>query len=154
MLPLMLQQGSVADITEDVFKAVALSRVEKKSEVLLVPCKMAETPQRWLNLVRLRRAISDRSYFSEPNFVKGLLGPGVAPDISNGYGSTPLIHAIRSPCTLMVKTLLAAGINPNHQDDWGYIRYTAFNHVSSEMTKMLLSYGADPNLKDKSGQTP
>lgn len=136
---------------------MALSRVEKKFEVLLVHCKMVVTPQGWLNPARLRRAISDCSHFgSELDLVKELLGQGVAPDIPDGYGFTPLIHAIRSPYTLMVKTLLAAGVNPNHQDDWGYLplRYAAFNHVSSEMTKMLLSYGADPNLKHKSGQTP
>ena len=114
------------------------------------------------------------------DFVKGLLADGLDPNVvfSNGYGhdQTFLMSAARDGSPEFAEVLLSAGANPNamDRDGWTALMHAAWselcyeNHSLScrsadmkrvpstkhaEVVKVLLSAGADVNMKDKDGNT-
>ena len=92
--------------------------------------------------------------------VRHLLSKGVDPNCASTareyLGSTPLINAVNSENTDLVKILLDGGADPNFR--WScYIKSPlcwAAWYSNTTIVKMLLDAGADPNNGDYEGGTP
>ena len=156
MLRMLLQQDDCANVTEDVFAAAATSGSKKSLRALSAYCKMAQPPQKWLNLARLLRVVTNHEAVDDNmDLVKELLSQGVELDFPDSLGSTVLSHAIRHSSLSVVQALLSAGANPNLQDKKGETPLDkAVSRCSYQLVKELLSYGANPNLKNHWGYTP
>ncbi len=71
------------------------------------------------------------------------------------YGRTPLHYAALNAQSEEVEILLAAGADPNAQDDDGWTPlHCAAQAVSPECTTALLQAGANPSVEDMHGNTP
>ena len=76
--------------------------------------------------------------------------PGV-----DASGRTPLHYAAAEGRDIEVSQLLAAGADPNAQDDNGWTPlHFAAQSVSAGVTKALLDAGANTELRDAHGNTP
>jgi ankyrin repeat protein len=76
--------------------------------------------------------------------------PGV-----DSYGRTPLHEAAARGDAPLVKDLLAAGANPNAQDDNGWTPlHFASQAVSEPVAALLLAAGSDVHMTDSVGNTP
>ena len=89
--------------------------------------------------------------------IEALLQAGV--DINKAdkmQGYTPLIMAARQSAPQTMQVLLKAGAKVNIRDRWHKTALVyAVEHNNALMVKMLLQYGADPNLKTREwGHTP
>ena len=112
VLGFLLRQDNGANITENVFKAAALSGYEGNIQALSVYCSMAEIHVTWLRVARLHHFACnpDTAVVS----VTEILEQGVRPDIPNNRGRTFLFDAAWFGNEPGVQTLLSAGANPNH----------------------------------------
>ncbi|KAJ8688119.1 hypothetical protein QAD02_023914 [Eretmocerus hayati] len=82
-----------------------------------------------------------------------LLSAGASPDIVAYNGHTPLLLAIKSrnENEALIKKLIAAGANLNRVD---WRQRTTLKNLCVEVTRILLSAGALPNVVDNEGKTP
>ncbi len=70
-------------------------------------------------------------------------------------GQTPLIHAVRTGKTQMVKLLLKAGANVNYPNKYGITPLAeAVSHNYDLVAKLLIQSGANPTLVDIAGNSP
>lgn len=107
-LKLMLQQGNDANVTEDVFKAAAVSGSVKNLHMLSAYCKMAETSQKWLNLGHLHRVVVGVANPDDGlELVQELLAQGVELEAPDDQGKTLLFHAAYQGYETIVQTLLS-----------------------------------------------
>ena len=85
------------------------------------------------------------------DIVKHLLKKGALVDPVNCCGQTPLMLGVHS--LLIVKSLLDAGANLNHQDKMGYTPLLVATDVraSTDVISLLLQKGADYRVSDKCG---
>ncbi|MBV8660883.1 MAG: ankyrin repeat domain-containing protein [Candidatus Dependentiae bacterium] len=84
--------------------------------------------------------------------VKLFLDAGTNIDHQNDYGCTPLMAAVADNRLEVVKLLFAAHPNINLQDRDGD---TALHYAKTiSVAEMLLDAGANPNIRNKEGQTP
>lgn len=107
------------------------------------------------------------SLFGHVEVVKYLLQHGANPNIKDEYGSTALDSAVHNEPQLnkdvtaineIVKSLISAGANVNHVVNGVHVGSTvlidASNNGYSDVVKMLLEAGADPNITDDYNNTP
>jgi uncharacterized protein len=99
----------------------------------------------------LARAVGAKQYDS----VTLLLDRGAKIDRSTDAGGPPLIYAAGGDDLKMVKQLLHRGANVNGTDDYGNTALIAAtsNNVSAETVRVILSAGADPNHKNRLGES-
>ena len=85
-----------------------------------------------------------------------LLDAGADVDIADEDGWTVLMYACGRGWSLdIVRLLLDAGANTNHQNNYGgsALHFASWNG-QLEHVRLLLDFGADPNLADEDGSTP
>jgi len=105
------------------------------------------------------RELANAAFFNNPDkameFVKVLLAAGVDPNATNYYGGTPLtLAAYRGHWDLVALLLAQPGIEVNAQDVDGYTALMwAAEHGSLGIVDLLMKAGANPNLKNKRGET-
>ena len=83
-----------------------------------------------------------------------LLAHGAKTEV-RGDGYTPLLAAIEIGSTNCVSSLLAAGadVNAKNESDWSALHY-AVGLRRMAILQMLLAKGANPNVRNNTGQTP
>lgn len=167
LMRILLEWSDKAMVSDELFKTAAGSGRVGILQVLSKYCGLAEVPEKWLDLARLHDAVDSspngsinhkvrptRHIDLQLDLVKGLLAQGVEPDVSDGKGQTPLMHAAVLGDILTVQALLSAGANPNSKDRQGRtaLFFAAFGgHY--RIVEILLALG-DPNSKDRQGRTP
>jgi ankyrin repeat protein len=137
-------------------KAVHLAAFFGLSEAMkrLLACRHCPNLKDTYNRTPLWYAASN----GHENVIKVLLGEnGVDPDCKDNYGQTPLSWAAEKGHEVVVKQLLANDrVNPNFKDP--FHRQTALWRAADKghekVVKLLFKEGADPDCKDKYGQTP
>jgi ankyrin repeat protein len=97
-----------------------------------------------------------RIWQSRSDVLDALLGAGIEVDTPDEDGQTALMAAKKSPALL--RLLLAAGANPNHQDSRGYtpLMHRSFgipSEIPQEGLAILLDHGADLERQDIYGRT-
>lgn len=94
----------------------------------------------------------------DPRTVQDLLKAGAAVNLKDKNGRTALFAAVNNKKLANVKIILDAGANPNIRAiDTGDTPLTSqlyFREDASELVRLLLSKGADPNIGNKFGRTP
>lgn len=170
LMTILLERSDKTMLDEEIFKAAAGSGAVGILQVLSEHSGLAEVPKKWLDLARLHDAVDSspngsidhrvrptRDIDLELDPIKRSLAQGVEPDVPDGRGQTPLIHAAILGNILTVKALLSAGANANSQDRQG--RTPLFFAASGRhdgIVEILLALpaGANPNAKDGRGETP
>jgi hypothetical protein len=89
------------------------------------------------------------------DIMERLLAIGVAVNVQDKDGKTPLHGAARNGNVEVVKRLLSAGAEVNVRDDFGETPlHDAADEGNVEVVKRLLSAGAEVNVRDDFGETP
>ena len=105
------------------------------------------------------RELADAAFFNNPDvamdFVKVLLSAGVNPNATNYFGGTPLtLAAYQGHRDLVALLLSQPGIKMDAQDVDGYTALMwAAQHGSPDLVDLLMRAGANPDLKNKRGET-
>jgi tankyrase len=99
--------------------------------------------------------------------IKALLKAGADIQETDKNGVTPLHHAVRFRSPAAVETLLHFGAKVNHTckrsgstplhravTSTGAPSTSGKNNEARQIIEILLRYGADPAIKNKSGKTP
>ncbi len=93
-------------------------------------------------------AVSLESNSSEPTPKKAIFAEDIDVELN-------IIDLAASNELEAVRELLAKGVNPNVQDEWGNTAlYKAAFMINVDMIVVLLDGGADPNLSNERGETP
>jgi hypothetical protein len=100
-----------------------------------------------------RTALMYASYNGHTEIVKVLIEKGAMVNMADSYGRTALMMASSGPFAATVKVLLDNQTDPNMADYEEH--FTALMYAAAEgqtdVVRILLSYGADPDLKDVDG---
>lgn len=175
LMTILLERSEKATLTDELFRAAAGSGGVGILQVLSEFCGLAEVPTKWLELARLHDAVKSSSrdsiddlvsfrrsidYFVSDNdfhlnSVRELLAKGVEPNVPDGEGLTPVMHAAALGNILTVQALLSAGANPNSKDMQG--RTPLFFAASGGhygIVETLLDLGVPTHLEDEQGDTP
>ncbi|KAF6233495.1 hypothetical protein HO173_008427 [Letharia columbiana] len=155
-------------LNNKLFRALAGSGCVWVLQVLSQHCGLAEVPKKWLDLARLHDTVDSYpggsldSYVRLTRFtdlkidlVKELLAQGVEPDVPDGRGQTPLMHAAVLGNILTVQALLSADASPSSKDRQGRtpLFFAAFGgHYG--IVEILLDLGVSIDLGDTKGDTP
>ncbi|KAF6227916.1 hypothetical protein HO133_007644 [Letharia lupina] len=149
--PTPLRLSSGLKVTEDLFRIAASGGDHKCLQTLSEFCGLKSTPEKWLDIARLRNALSR----DDIDLLKALIGRGVEPDVAAPNGETPLVVAIRYGNELAVQILLAAGALP---DGGPMLKYSplceAAEYGDYDTVKILVNAGASLNFRDDKGRTP
>lgn len=126
------------------FTAISEFLIEKGAEVNSREIGGRSTP---LHLAALR---------GQEQEIELLLKHRALIDATNRSGATPLQSAIRQQQSPeVIRTLLAAGADPNKIGEFGVTSLmTAISAGSESLAKLLLENKADPNRKSARGETP
>lgn len=149
--PTPLRLSSGLKVTEDIFRIAASRGNETFLQTLSEFCGLKSTPEKWLDIARLRDAVIR----GDIDLLKALIGRGVEPDVAAPNGSTPLLVAVHYHNELAVQILLAAGALPDggpmliSSPLW---RAAGFGHY--DIVKILVNAGASLNFRDHKGRTP
>ncbi|KAM0489968.1 hypothetical protein ACHAP8_012031 [Fusarium lateritium] len=136
-------------------------------------CEEAEQPDSIKRLKELRADVTkldivgfsalhiaaQRGRCSDGSVVKYLIHAGAKIDTKDKYwGATPLIAAVQGKKLANARILLEAGSDPNALVKRGDIRRTVLHLAAQdgtpEMIKLLLEYGANPNVIDELNGSP
>lgn len=167
LMTLLLERSDKIMRTDELFRAAAGSGGEGVLEVLSQYCGLAKVPEKWLNIARLQDVVnshndglmemrfwSTRDIDLSLGLVRELLAQGAEPDVPDGRGQTPCMHAALLSNILTVQALLAAGANPNSKDREGkspLFFAAAGGHYG--IVEMLLARGVPIDLEDADGHT-
>ena len=170
LMTILLGQSDKAMLSEELFRVAAGSGSVGILQVLSEYCGLAEVPKKWLELARLHDAVESSSrgsidYFVRPTMdtdsnldsVRELLAKGVEPDVPDGKGQTPVMHAALLGNISTVKALLSAGANPGSRDRQGRTPlFFAAKGGHDSIVEILLAppASANPKSKDMQGTTP
>jgi ankyrin repeat protein len=102
-------------------------------------------------------ALLGAAYLCNLKVARELLKRGVAVNVANGNGETPLMEAPSQRCKdgAMVQLLLDAGADPNARSRKGFNALLAAAMTGDAAgAEKLLKAGADPTFEDKYGGTP
>lgn len=97
------------------------------------------------------------AFFAGPETVKAILATGFPADADavNRFKGRPIHAAAAAGDNESVAALLAAGANPNAQQEGGYTPlHTAAHTDSRELVELLLAHGANPAIADDEGVIP
>lgn len=167
LMTCLLARSDKIMLSDELFRAAAGSGGVGIFQVLSTHCGLAEVPNKWLDLARLHDAIDSSpsgsiDYNGRPtrdtdlklNLVEELLAKGVAPDVPDGRGQTPCMHAAGLGNILILQALLSAGANSNAKDRQGRtpLFFAAYGgHYS--IVEILLDLGIPTHLKNENGDT-
>lgn len=133
----------------DIFEAAVLGKVDRIQEILgSAPSRASEYAPDGFTPVALA------AFFGQPAAVKALIAAGA--DV-NAAAKNPLkvaaLHAAVAGRNLeIVKTVLAAGADPNAQQQAGFRPiHEAGNNANRALAELLLAHGADPTLPSDDG---
>lgn len=138
-------------VSKAVLEAAATAGQEKVLRLLQPRCNSCDTEQLF-RIVRFFNA----SKTGDSAEIQSLLNDGVPPDSRNIRGVTPLWRAASFGNRAIVKLLLATGtVDPNSMSigNRGPIFWPCENGFT-DIVRMLLEHGADPNALDNHGRTP
>jgi Zn-dependent protease with chaperone function len=85
--------------------------------------------------------------------VKALLIENPDLEARDAEGSTALSYAVLSGENEIAQVLLDAGADPDSQDNYSSVLMDALMNENYELASMLYKYGADPALKNLSGES-
>ncbi len=94
----------------------------------------------------LNRDLLDEPYAGSVEEVKRLLLMGADINTKNQFGLTPFELAVVGNNCIVVEYFLQLGQNPNLERDGGTSLMSAAANGNTELLKLLLKYGADPDL--------
>uniref|UniRef100_A0A3B3ZGF1 SOCS box domain-containing protein n=1 Tax=Periophthalmus magnuspinnatus TaxID=409849 RepID=A0A3B3ZGF1_9GOBI len=102
-----------------------------------------------------RCPLHEASKLGNSTLVDLLLKSGARPDPRSHYGLTPLALAAQGSHRAVIESLLRKGADVLSQaNDEASILFEASAHGDPEMIRLLLEYGADPNVPKHSGHLP
>ncbi|KAF6230804.1 hypothetical protein HO173_010920 [Letharia columbiana] len=149
--PTPLRLSSGLKVTEDLFRIAASLGDVKFLQKLSEFCGLKSTPEKWLDIARLRNAVLG----DDIDLLKALIGRGVEPDVAAPNGETLLVVAVRYCNELAVQILLAAGALP---DGGPMLKHSplceAAEYGEYDKVKILVNAGASLNFRDHKGRTP
>ncbi|KAL8999176.1 MAG: hypothetical protein Q9169_001955 [Polycauliona sp. 2 TL-2023] len=98
----------------------------------------------------------------QKSLIKLLMDHGADPNIPNDFGETPLFLAVSDGHIAAAEFLLQHGANVNARDKDGStpIHAVKYSNVDVDaedqesLIRLLIDYGADPNIPDEIGETP
>ena len=92
------------------------------------------------------------SKYNQAEIADFLLNKGLNPNIKNNHGKTPFSIACSKNNNELIRKFLNYDIDINTQDNWGN---TPLHKVikNPQNTRLLLEYGANPNIKNIDGET-
>lgn len=167
LMTFLLERSDEVMPSDDIFKAAAGCGAVGVLEALSKHLGLAEVPKPHLDLVRLHSAIDSSPHGHITGHVKPtpdtdpaldlinhLLAQGVDPDVPDGSGQTPSMHAALSGHILTLQALLSAGADPESQDRRGRtpLFFAAYaGHYG--IVEMLLARGVSMELEDAEGET-
>lgn len=150
----MLSHVPELEITEDLFRVLASTGQYYDIKELSENRGLEQPPIKWIQIAELYNAAKD----GDIDALKSLLERGVAPDIPNPRGRTPVCAAVKNKHNAAVELLIAHGANINQLwDDWTPLTYCAEKLPSENydaMVKVLVEAGASLTFKDGEGMTP
>ena len=149
--PTRLQLSDGIKFTEDMFKIAASLGKEDLLGKLSNFCQLKYTPEKWLDIARLRNAVKTDDIYQ----LKSLIGRGVEPDVASPDGVTPLVAAIWSENEVAVQMLLSAGASPAGGPMLKFSPLCwAAEYGYYDIVKKLVNAGASINFRDEEGKTP
>jgi Zn-dependent protease with chaperone function len=92
-------------------------------------------------------------YNGDTEEVRGLIEEGSDLEAKDADGYTALHYTTFSGENEIAQVLLEAGANPNAQDDYSNVLVSAIYNENYKLASMLYDYGAEPALKDPSGES-
>lgn len=104
------------------------------------------------------QAYLDRGYTPSPDtaLLRRLIGNGAPVDLSDNYGTTPLVLAVAGRNVDLIQALLARGANVNarNQRQWTPLTYASLLDDEEPVIHTLLAHGATVDARDATGRTP
>ncbi len=90
------------------------------------------------------------------NLLRRLLAQGADANARDAFGETPLHYACEGEQAVAIAPLLEAGADPDLPDVQGntVLHVAAGKSLFEGMLSLLLTYGADPGIANKVGETP
>ncbi len=162
LMKFLLEQSNGVALTDEFFRAAAGAGSKAVLQVLSQYCGLPKVPKKWLDLVRLRDAVTRDHHCRDQmaidfnlDEVIDLLGREVEPDVPDGSGRTPLFHATKRGDIATVQALLSAGADPNSMDRRGRTPlFRAAKRGHFDIVEILLDLGVPSDLEDEMGYTP
>ena len=162
LMKFLLEQSNGVALTDELFRAAAGAGSKAVLQVLSEYCGLPKVPKKWLDLVRLRDAVTRDHHCRDQmaidfnlDEVIDLLGREVEPDVPDGSGRTPLFHATKRGDIATVQALLSAGADPNSMDRRGRTPlFRAAKRGHFDIVEILLDLGVPSDLEDEMGYTP
>jgi uncharacterized protein len=135
----------------DIFEASVLGKVDRIQEILKsAPARVTEYAPDGFTPVALA------AFFGQAAAVKALIGAGadVTAAAKNPLKVQALHAAVAGRNLEIVKTVLAAGADPNAQQQAGYRpMHEAGANANRALAELLIAHGADPTLPNDEGKS-
>ncbi len=140
---------SPEQIAEELVNAVAEADLTKIDALLQAGRDpRARNTSGWPPMVAVAKAKS-----SHAEIIAKLVGAGASVDDGDRSGATALVKAVRLGATGAARALVAAGADPNCQDEGRSALAWAARDGQAEIVAALLAAGADASARDTKGAT-